>query len=136
MDTISPDQVRCPTCRAVQVWSDQCRRCRSDLRLLRAACSTYQHHRGCCFLELDAGHLQVALGHALRCYDLQPGPDSLRLLSLCALAREEWKTALELMQAAERRESIDRDSAANRTTSSARPRAERAERAYSCSTRG
>jgi hypothetical protein len=101
METISSDQIRCPTCRAVQVWSDQCRRCRSDLRLLRAACSTYQYHRERCILELDADQLQVALGHALRCHDLQPGPDSLRLLSLCALAREEWKTALELMQAAD-----------------------------------
>jgi pyruvate/2-oxoglutarate/acetoin dehydrogenase E1 component len=29
------------------------------------------------------------LTHALRCHDLQPNADSLRLLALCALAREE-----------------------------------------------
>ena len=112
MDTISSEQVRCPTCRAVQEWSDQCRRCRSDLRLLRAASATYQHHFRSCILELEAGHPQAGLGHALRCHDLHPGPDSLRLLSLCALAREEWQTSLELAQAAERSSGAHRFAAA------------------------
>jgi hypothetical protein len=102
MDAISPDQVRCPTCRAIQDWSDQCRRCRCDLRLLRAVCSTHQHHRRNCILRVEAGELETALGHALRSYDLHPGPDSLRLISLCALAREQWQTALELVLSADR----------------------------------
>ena len=102
MGAISSVQVRCPTCRALQDWSDQCRRCRCDLRLLRAACSTHQHHRRNCILHLEAGDQELALGHALRCHDLRPGPDSLRLLALCALAREEWETALELVQTADR----------------------------------
>ena len=101
MDAVSPDQVRCPTCRALQDWSDQCRRCRCDLRLLRAARSTHRQHRCRCILELEAGRPEIALGHALRCHDLHPGPDSLRLLALCALAREEWETALELVQTAD-----------------------------------
>ncbi len=101
MDVISPDQVRCPTCRALQEWSDQCRRCRCDLSLLRAACSAHQDHRRSCILHLDAGQPDLALGHALRCHDLHPGADSLRLLALCALARQEWETALELVQTAD-----------------------------------
>ena len=102
MDSIAPDQVRCPTCRALQAWSDSCRRCRCDLSLLRAAHSAHQHHRLRCIQELDAGHPALALGHALRCHDLHPGPDSLRLLALCALAREEWETGLKLAQTADR----------------------------------
>ena len=54
MKVIAPDQVRCPTCRALQEWSDTCRRCRSDLSLLRAACSTHLDHRRNCILQLDA----------------------------------------------------------------------------------
>lgn len=102
MDAVSHDQVRCPNCRALQDSSDQCRRCRRDLRLLRAACSTHQQHRRNRILHLEAGELEIALGHALRCHDLHPGPDSLRLLSLCALARQEWQTALELVVMADR----------------------------------
>ncbi len=101
MNVISPDQVRCPTCRALQEWSESCRRCRCDLSLLRAACSTHQDHRRNCILQLDAGQPDLALGHALRCHDLQPGTDSLRLLALCALARQDWETALELVQTAD-----------------------------------
>ena len=101
MNVISPDQVRCPTCRALQEWSESCRRCRCDLSLLRAACSTHQDHRRNCILQLDAGLTELALGHALRCHDLQPGADSLRLLALCALARQDWETALELVQTAD-----------------------------------
>ncbi len=110
MDVVSADRVRCPTCRAVQEWSNQCRRCRCDLRLLRAACSAHLDHRRDCILELEAGRPEIALGHALRCHDLHPGPDSLRLLSLCALAREEWGTALELVQIADRQEPVVRES--------------------------
>jgi hypothetical protein len=101
MDVVSLDQVRCPTCRALQEWSDLCRRCRCDLRLLRAACSTHQDHRRSCILQLEVGQPDIALGHALRCHELLPGADSLRLLALCALAREEWETALRLAQTAD-----------------------------------
>ncbi len=101
MKVIAPDQVRCPTCRALQEWSDTCRRCRSDLSLLRAACSTHLDHRRNCILQLDAACPDLALGHALRCHEIDPGPDSLRLLALCAMARNEWETALELIQQAD-----------------------------------
>ena len=49
----------------------------------------------------NMGRPDIALGHALRCHELQPGADSLRLLALCALARQEWETALELAQTAD-----------------------------------
>ena len=95
MEVSPTDQVRCPTCRAVQDWSDTCRRCKSDLKLLRAVIRTYQDHRRRCVRLLDQGEPDLALGHALRCHDLRPDTDSRRLLALCALAREEWETALQ-----------------------------------------
>ena len=33
----SQTEVTCPVCRAVQHWSNECRRCKCDLRLLRQA---------------------------------------------------------------------------------------------------
>ncbi len=100
MDVISPDQVRCPTCRALQEWSNVCRRCRCDLRLLRSACSGNREHRRGCILQLEIGRPDLAMSHALRCHELQPGADSLRLLALCILGRQDWETALELVQKA------------------------------------
>ncbi len=94
------DQVRCPTCRAVQDRTDTCRRCRCDLGLLNKVHGIHEIHRRTCLLELKNGRLDRALGHALSCHVLEPGDDSKRLLALCALSRQEWSTALQLAQAA------------------------------------
>jgi hypothetical protein len=99
MDETASNQVRCPTCRALQEWSDSCRRCRSDLRLLRAAQASYDSHRRRCLLNLDAGRPDLALGHAVRCHDLRPDGESRRLLALCALVGEDWEAALRLVRA-------------------------------------
>lgn len=37
--------VRCPTCHAEQEWSDVCRRCKCDLRLLRSMAEACRRHR-------------------------------------------------------------------------------------------
>ena len=100
MSVISSDQVRCPTCRAVQEWSDWCRRCRCDLRLLRSARRPTRTTGGNACLELEAGQPDLAMGHAIRCHELRPDADSRRLLALCALYQEDWETALQLAQAA------------------------------------
>ena len=96
------DELRCPTCGARQVWADTCRRCKSDLRLLRSALAAYQSHRRRCLVALDSGRLDEALRHALRCHDLRPGADSRRLLGICRLLRGEYDQALELASAATR----------------------------------
>jgi hypothetical protein len=98
MDESATKRVCCPTCRATQEWSESCRRCRSDLRLLRAAVVAYDNHMRRCILELDAGRPDLALNHARRCHELRPDAQSRRMLALCALLLEDWKTALELAQ--------------------------------------
>ena len=34
-DEVNANECRCPTCRATQAWSDECRRCGTDISLLR-----------------------------------------------------------------------------------------------------
>ncbi len=75
-------------------WTDACRRCKSDLRLLRAALGAYERHRRAGLLDLDAGRLDAALRHARRCHELRPGPESHRLLAVCQLLRGDWAEAL------------------------------------------
>jgi len=98
-ESAEPDRpaavLRCPTCGARQGVSDACRRCKSDLRLLRTALDAYDWHRGSCLLDLDAGRLDAALRHARKCYELSPGPESNRLLAVCQLLRGDWSEAVE-----------------------------------------
>jgi hypothetical protein len=87
--------LRCPTCGARQAWAETCRRCKSDLRLLRAAAVTYEEHRRCCLQLLKDGIPERALSHARSCHGLAPGAGSRRLIALCHLLREDWADAWE-----------------------------------------
>lgn len=89
------DELRCPTCGARQAPSDICRRCKSDLGLLRHAIEAHDHHRRAALLDLEAGRPESALRHARRCRELRPGPDSRRLLAVCRLLRGDWPGAIE-----------------------------------------
>jgi hypothetical protein len=88
--------VRCPTCRALQPWSDTCRRCRADFRLLRACAAAYRQDRRACLEHLRAGSPRAALHAARRCHALRPDAESRRLLALAALQAGDWATAAEL----------------------------------------
>jgi hypothetical protein len=95
--TRPPEEMRCPTCGARQGgWADACRRCKSDLRMLRAALETYERHWRGALLDLDAGRTDAALHHARRCHELRPGPESHRLMAVCQLLRGDWAGALEM----------------------------------------
>ncbi len=92
----TPEALRCPTCGARQGWSDTCRRCKTDLRLLVDALSDYDRHRRSCLLDLDVGDIDPALRHARRCHELRPGPESRRLMAVCQLLRGDWGDAVEI----------------------------------------
>ena len=98
------DELRCPTCGARQGRVDTCRRCKSDLRLLRAALESYERHHRAGLMAFDAGRLDSALRHARRCHDLRPGPEAQRLLAVCQLLRGDWLEATEMARAAGRTE--------------------------------
>jgi hypothetical protein len=92
----APDTVRCPTCRATQDWSDTCRRCKSDLRLLREFTESYERSRRAFVVALDKGDARAASRHAIQCHSLRPNPESRCLLALAALLRRDWQTAADL----------------------------------------
>jgi hypothetical protein len=88
------DDMRCPTCGARQMWADTCRRCKCDLRLLRAAVGSFEQHRRTCLRLLDTGFPRQALRHARSCQGLEPGADAERLMALCYLLLGRWEDAL------------------------------------------
>lgn len=96
------ETVRCPTCRARQPWSDVCRRCQSDLRLLRAFARVYAHARRLCLARLEADDAPAALAAARRCQALDPCPESRRLMALASLAAGDWDASSSWARAAGR----------------------------------
>jgi hypothetical protein len=92
-DAPALDTVRCPTCRAVQEWSDTCRRCKSDLRLLRAFASASLRCRRACLEQLRSGHPRAALQAAERYHAIRADAESRRWLALAALRAGDWATA-------------------------------------------
>jgi len=93
---IDPSTVRCPTCRATQPWSDTCRRCKSDLRLLREFAGAYEDARRICLIDLLENRPQEAQQAARRCLEIAPGAESRRLLALAALQAGDWATATKI----------------------------------------
>ncbi len=93
MDPLSSDTVRCPTCRAAQPWSDACRRCKSDLRLLREAAEEYAALRAGCLSKLRHNQLAAALERARQCVALHDDVSSRRLLAVCELVNGNWTAA-------------------------------------------
>jgi hypothetical protein len=89
------EDLRCPTCGARQAWADTCRRCKSDLRLLRLAYDAYARHRRASVQDLDAGRLDSALRHALKCQELRPRPQARQLVAVCQLMCGDWQGAIE-----------------------------------------
>lgn len=90
------DSLRCPTCRASQAWSDVCRRCKCDLRLLRQAAEEYAAARRQCLLALQRGDLDEAVGWGDRCVEIEPDEPARRLLAACLFARGDWGPACSL----------------------------------------
>jgi len=91
--------VCCPTCRARQEWTDQCRRCRSDLSLLRRVAEHCRLARTAALAALKKGRWLVALAHAQRAFALNPQPESRRLLAVCYLLADRPAEALALAAA-------------------------------------
>lgn len=90
------ETVRCPTCRAVQEWSETCRRCKSDLRLLWDVEKSYHKARWRCLEALGANDSGGALRAARSCLRLRPDAESRRLMALSSLLGGDWPTALAL----------------------------------------
>lgn len=92
--------VRCPTCHARQEWSDTCRRCKCDLRLLRSVVEAGREARRRCLLLLRAGRVTEALRQARRGDALCSDRRSARLLAVCYLLCGNWVKAAVLARVA------------------------------------
>ena len=101
-DKPSGASVRCPTCGALQEWSDACRRCRCELELLRRVTDAAAADRRRCLRALDAGRLADALRHARRLYAFCPDRPAARLLAVCHFLGGNWTAAVAMAQIAER----------------------------------
>jgi hypothetical protein len=95
------ENMRCPTCRAEQPWSDQCRRCKSDLTLLRATAQAFAWHRRECLRLLRLAQFEAALEQARLAFALHADADSRRLLAVCALWNGDYSQARELVETGE-----------------------------------
>jgi hypothetical protein len=90
------ETMRCPTCRAEQVWSDTCRRCKSDLQLLRDLAEEYAFRKGECLRLLQQNSPEAALEQARLCYKLHKDTDSCRLLAVCEFLNGRFAEAVRL----------------------------------------
>ena len=90
---MNAETMRCPTCRASQVRSDVCRRCKSDLRLLRELAEKYAALRGRCLSNVRHNRTRAALEDARECLALRDDVETRRLLAGCELLNGNWAAA-------------------------------------------
>lgn len=93
MAPLNTDSMRCPTCRAEQPWSDTCRRCKCDLRLLRELAEDFAAARNGCLQSIRKNQPGEALEQARRCFALHADADTQRLLAVCELLNGNWTQA-------------------------------------------
>ena len=77
--------MRCPTCGAVQDWTETCRRCKSDLDLLSRVVRSAEAARDLALTHLRAGRYHRALRLAQQAALLSRDAAAERLLAVCFL---------------------------------------------------
>ena len=87
------ESVRCPTCRASQGWSNECRRCGSDLSLLRKFAARCRWHRQQSLWAINEERFGDALAHAEQSQELRPDAPATQLLAVCLLLNGEFEEA-------------------------------------------
>ena len=92
-----PDEFRCPTCGAQQVWADVCRRCKCDLSLVVAAHRRRHQLRAGCLDELRRQRPDAALRTASALHTLAPDADSARLLAVAHLLHGDYAAAVQVL---------------------------------------
>ena len=78
------EAIRCPTCSAQQVASDECRRCKCDMSLVLAVRDRARRMHHECLRHLRTGAYRDALHSALCRHELSPDETSRRLLAVAA----------------------------------------------------
>lgn len=87
-------KLRCPTCGALQDWSDTCRRCRCDLQLVHRALRAVESLRRQCLLYLRDDRYEAAWAAAQRCCELDNCEENRQLLALVEFIRGDFPAAV------------------------------------------
>jgi hypothetical protein len=97
-DAASPERVQhemtCPTCGAAQVPADECRRCQTDLRMVRAVRREYGELQRRTLAHLRNRRLRRARQSAEQCREISGEESSIRLLAVCQLLQGDFAAAL------------------------------------------
>jgi hypothetical protein len=93
---VQETSLRCPTCKAWQLPSLQCRRCKCDLSLVVAVHDQQRRLHAQVLRLLASGHHAEALEVARSRWALSPDPQAARLLAVCHLLLGQFRTAEEL----------------------------------------
>lgn len=88
--------LRCPTCKAWQLPSLQCRRCKCDLSLVVAVHDQQRQLHARVLRMIASGRNLEALRAARSRWALSPDPQAARLLAACCLLLGQFRTAQEL----------------------------------------
>ena len=93
VERAAENEMCCPTCNARQAWSNECRRCKCDLSLLRQSWRAREAQRRRCLRHLRAGRPDRALRHARRYAIIAGATKASRLLGVCHLLCGNWPDA-------------------------------------------
>lgn len=99
---VEETSLRCPTCKAWQLPSLQCRRCKCDLSLVVAVHDQQRRLHAQVLRLLASGRHVEALEVARSRWALSPDPQAARLLAVCHLLLGQFRTAQELCDQARR----------------------------------
>lgn len=89
-------EMTCPTCGARQVPADACRRCHSDLRMVRSVRSQSEETRRQCRALLSNRRLKRATEAAHRALAQSHDEASLRILATCYLLQGNFPAAVQV----------------------------------------
>ncbi len=86
----------CPTCKATQAPSLECRRCKSDLSLVVAVHDQLRRLHATVLRQLAAGNYAEAVGTARSYWAISPNPLAARLMAVCCLLQEAFSEAQDI----------------------------------------
>lgn len=98
MPSNSTSEFHCPVCRAKQLPSSICRRCKCDLSLLMATAAQQHALHTEILRSLREGRPDRAIPIARQLWSIDPDEDAARLLAVCYLTLGNDQAALDVCQ--------------------------------------
>ena len=93
-DSTDADQIRCPTCAAIQSLAAECRRCKCDLSLFLATLQSCRWWKRQVLEALREGRYDEAVQAAQQYATLSPDRDAVRWIAVARLLQGRFADAL------------------------------------------